>query len=53
VPEACDATIRSVDSTPVDRRAMAFYNRAYAVYRQLYLDLRTSFKTIGKLVSEA
>jgi xylulokinase len=52
VPEACDATIRSVDSTVVDPRAVAFYNRAYAIYRQLYLDLRNSFKTIGKLVSE-
>ncbi len=53
VPEACDATIRSVDSTAVDPRAMKFYNRAYAIYRQLYLDLRTSFKTIGRLVEEA
>ncbi len=52
VPEACDATIRSVDSTAVDPRAMAFYNRAYAVYRRLYLDLRQSFKTISGLVSE-
>jgi xylulokinase len=52
VPEACDATIRSVDSTAVDPKAMAFYNRAYAVYRQLYVDLRTSFKAIGKLVAE-
>ena len=52
VPEACDATIRSVESTRVDPRAMAFYNRAYAIYRQLYLDLRSSFKTIGTLVSE-
>jgi xylulokinase len=52
VPEACDATIRSVEKTTVDAHAMAFYNRAYAIYRQLYIDLRSSFKTIGKLVSE-
>jgi xylulokinase len=52
VPEACDATIRSVDSTPVDPRAVEFYNRAFAIYRQLYLDLRTSYKSIGKLVSD-
>jgi xylulokinase len=52
VPEACDATIRSVDRTAVDPKAMALYNRAYAIYRRLYLDLRHSFKTIGKLVSE-
>ncbi len=53
VPEACDATIRSVDRTAVDPRAMAFYNRAYVIYRQLYLDLRNSFKTIGRLVEQA
>jgi xylulokinase len=53
VPEACDATIRAVDSTSVDPKAKAFYDRAYAVYRQLYLDLKGSFKTIGKLVAES
>ena len=52
VPEACDATIRSVESTAVDPKAVVFYNRAYAIYRQLYVDLRSSFKTIGKFVSE-
>ena len=50
VPEACDATIRSVDSTAVDPRAKAYYDRAFAVYRQLYLDLRESFQTISSLV---
>jgi xylulokinase len=52
VPEACDATIRAVDSTPVDPRTSAYYDRAFAVYRQLYLDLRASFKSIGTLVNE-
>src|SRR6516225_11770612 len=51
VPEACDATIRSVDSTKLDERARAFYDRSYAIYRKLYLDLRDSFKAIGKLVA--
>jgi xylulokinase len=52
VPEACDATIRAVDTTQADRKAIAFYDRAYAIYRQLYLDLRTSFKAITTLVAQ-
>jgi xylulokinase len=52
VPEACDATIRVVDSTTLDPRVRPFYDRAYAVYRQLYLDLRKSFQTISGLVHE-
>ena len=35
VPEACDATIRSVEQTAVDPHAVAFYDRAYAVYRSI------------------
>jgi xylulokinase len=52
VPEACDAMIRPVDATRVDARAKAYYDRAFAVYRELYTDLRGSFKTIGALVAE-
>ena len=44
VPEACDATIRSVDRPPSTPSAAAFYDRAYAVYRKLYHDLRDSFQ---------
>ncbi len=51
VPEACDATIRPVDATRVDPKAKVYYDRAFPVYRQLYRDLRGSFKTIGKLVA--
>jgi xylulokinase len=50
VPEACDATIRTVDSTRVDRKVQAYYDRAYVIYRQLYQDLRGSFKLISALV---
>jgi xylulokinase len=50
VPEACDATIRTVESTPVDAKAKTYYDRAYAIYRQLYQDLRDSFKSISALV---
>jgi len=52
VAEACDATVRPVDSTRVDPKAQSYYDRAYAVYRQLYLDLRNSFKAIGALVEQ-
>jgi len=51
VPEACDATIRAVDATRVDPKAKVYYDRAYAVYRQLYQDLRGSFRTISELVA--
>jgi xylulokinase len=51
VPEACDATIRAVETTRVDPRTRAFYDRAYAVYRQLYPDLRDSFQKISSLVA--
>jgi xylulokinase len=52
VPEACDATIRTVDSTRLDGRAKEFYDRAHAIYQKLYVDLRDSFKAIGRLVAE-
>jgi xylulokinase len=52
VPEACDATIRVVDSTQVDPKARSYYDRAYGIYRQLYLDLRNSFRSISALVHE-
>jgi xylulokinase len=52
VPEACDATIRLVDTTSVDRKAMALYHRSYAIYRQLYKDLHETFKAISALVDE-
>ncbi len=50
VPEACDATIRLAEETPADPWAQEFYNRGYALYRQLYRDLRGSFAAISSLV---
>lgn len=50
VPEACDATIRTVDRTAVEPNIMAFHNRGYAIYRKLYADLRETFAEIGALV---
>jgi xylulokinase len=52
VPEACDATIRPVDSTRFEARTKAYYDRAFPVYRQLYQDLRASFKAISSLVDQ-
>ena len=52
VPEACDATIRVVESTVLDPKVKPFYDRAYALYGQLYKDLRQSFKSISTLVNE-
>ncbi|MFO0891213.1 MAG: xylulokinase [Isosphaeraceae bacterium] len=51
VPEACDATIRTVESTSVDPKVAAFYDRAYAIYRKLYVDLKDSFGKISELVA--
>ncbi|HEX3448491.1 MAG TPA: xylulokinase [Isosphaeraceae bacterium] len=52
VLEACEATIRAVDSTHVEPRTKAYYDRAFPVYRQLYQDLRASFKNISLLVDQ-
>ena len=51
VPEACDATIRLADQTRVEPSAKVFYDRGYALYRQLYKDLRLSFAAISELVA--
>src|SRR3954469_22819479 len=53
VPEACDATILLDEQTAVYPKAKAFYDRGYALYRQLYKDLRTSFVSISKLVDDS
>jgi xylulokinase len=51
VPEACDATIRLADKTTMDTSAKVFYDRGYAIYRQLYKDLKSSFAAISDLVA--
>ena len=50
VAEACDNTIRLADQTAVQPEARARYDRGYAIYRQLYVDLRASFAAISDLV---
>jgi xylulokinase len=51
VPEACDATIRTVESTAVDPKVKRFYDQAYAIYQKLYRDLHHSFRSISDLVA--
>jgi len=53
VPEACDATIRTVESTAVDPKVKAFYDKSYVVYQKLYRDLRESFQLISELVAHS
>ncbi len=50
VPEACDATIRLDEATPLDPRVKDLYNDGYAIYQQLYRDLRASFGAISRFV---
>jgi xylulokinase len=52
VPEACDATIRVVETTRAERKTAAFYDRAYPIYRQLYADLTGTFKAMSALATE-
>jgi xylulokinase len=50
VMEACDATIKVVETTSTDRQTKALHDRAYPIYRKLYADLKGSFKAISELV---
>lgn len=49
VAEACQATIRVVDETPVNRSAAKVYDAAFPVYQQLYRSLKTDFAAIARL----
>jgi xylulokinase len=51
VAEACQAVIRVVGSTEVCNVNRVAYDRYYAVYRQLYPQLRDQFAAVGKLVA--
>ncbi|MBX3444146.1 MAG: xylulokinase [Planctomyces sp.] len=50
VVEACDATIRVVETTPTDAKARRAYDAAHPIYQQLYRSLRADFATIAKHV---
>jgi xylulokinase len=49
IGEACEATIRVVKETPVNRTAAKFYDRGFPLYQQLYRSLKDDFKSISKL----
>jgi xylulokinase len=49
VVEACDATIRVVKETQVNRTAAAYYDKAFPIYRSLYPALKNDFKRIAAL----
>jgi xylulokinase len=49
VPEACDATIRTVSETKPDKKNVALYDRLYPEYGQLYRSLKDDFRRIAEL----
>lgn len=49
VPEACDATISTVERTPTNAELKPFYDQSYVIYRQLYQSLKSSFQAIDQL----
>ena len=49
VAEACDATIKVVETTRVEPSAKATYERAYPIYRKLYRDLKDTFREMANL----
>ena len=50
VPEACDATIKVVETTATKASAKAVHERMYPIYRKLYQDLKATFGDIAKAV---
>jgi len=49
IQEACRATITVESELPADRRAKAFYDRAFKIYQGLYGSLQKDFKRIAAL----
>jgi xylulokinase len=49
VEEACRASIRVTARLAPRRKTSAFYDRAYAIYRKFYFDLRPRFADIAAL----
>ncbi len=52
IEEACAATIRVVKETPVQRKAVAYYDRGFPLYQDLYRSLKGDFKKIAALEGE-
>lgn len=49
VEEACAATIRVVNETPADKKAIKIYDKAFPIYQDLYRSLKPDFKAIAGL----
>ena len=49
IQQACAATIRVVDETPVDKAARKRYDAIFPVYQKLYHSLKNDFNTLSKL----
>lgn len=49
IEQACAATIKVVQRTPVGRRAKRSYDAAFPIYQQLYRSLKDDFKRIAAL----
>jgi xylulokinase len=50
VVEACDATIRVVESTPSDSKNRRTYDAAHPIYQRLYRSLKGDYGTIAEFV---
>ncbi len=49
VAEACDATIQVVETTAMVPESKAIYDRLYPIYRQVYQDLKGTFRKMAEL----
>jgi xylulokinase len=49
VEEACKASIKRVEKVTPNKKAAAFYDKHYAVYRKLYFDLKDRFAEMAGL----
>ncbi|MBP89381.1 MAG: xylulokinase [Planctomycetaceae bacterium] len=49
VEEACNATIRVTSETAPDRKTKQAYDKHFPIYQELYLSLKSGFKSIGNL----
>ena len=49
IQQACAATIRVVDETPVDRAARKKYDAIFPIYQRLYRSLKDDFSALAQL----
>jgi xylulokinase len=49
VPEACDATVKTVGLTKPIAKTKKFYDRSFPIYQNLYRSLKSDFQLLGRL----